>query len=217
MRREIPPRGFVPALRDLNTPELSSQVTKAFGLQGPPPLQLDPATQLGITLEDLTSIEFRYLRRAATFNAKVSVPLGVGFKAFAQLQGTPGTLTHVRRIIITNVNGTGQSYLFGTSRGNATTTGSFGATSADDRPGLAILNPATTMTFGNTTAVPFSPKGLFYLPTLSSVVIDVEAVLTGQVDTVGIRIAYAVVMVTAGNSLDVAFDYTERPLLPSET
>jgi len=209
--------GLVPALRDVNTPELSSQVTKAFGLQGPPPLQLDPATQLGITLEDLTAIEFRYLRRAATFNARVSVTPGVGFKAFAQLQGTPGTLTRVRRILITNFNATGQSYLFGTSRGNATTTGVFGATSADDRPGLAILNPATTMTIGNTTAAPFQPKGLFYLPTLSSVALDVEAVLTGQVDTAGVPIAYAIVMTTAGNSLDVAFDYTERPLLPSET
>ena len=162
-------------------------------------------------------MEFRYLRRGATFNAVVSVAAGVGFKSFAQLQGTAGTLTRVRRIYLVNLTAAAQTYQFGTSRGNATTTGSFNATSADDRPGLALLNPATTMTIGNTTAAPFTPKGLFSLAACASAFIDVHAVLTGRVDNVGVRIAFSVAMVTANAALDVAFEYTERPLLPSET
>lgn len=217
MRRRGFESGLLPTLRNIERPDLSSQVTKALGLQSPPPLSLDPATQLGIALRDLTTMEYRYLRLESTFSAVAVVAAGVGFKSFAQLQGTRGTLTVVRRVYLVNLTAAAQTYEFGTSRGNGTTTGTFSATSDDDRPGLATLNPATTMTIGNTTAAPFRPKNLFSLAAGASAVIDVEAVLSGRVDNVGNRIAFSVAMQTANAQLDCAFVYTERPLDPSET
>jgi len=205
----------MPAVLDQNQQDYASQLAKALGLQARIPGHLDPRIQVGLTLDDFTRPEFWNIRRGKMWQGHVALGAGVGFKAFAQLQGSAGTLCVVQRITISNLSAAVQTYQWGLSRWNATVTTTPGANSRDDRAGLSINNPACILTGGNTTAAPFQPKGQVQVGIGASEVIDCDMILTGKIAVVD-ALAFSVACVTANVPLDVSFEWRERAILPSE-
>lgn len=201
--------GAVPGRLDQNQPDYASQVAKANGLQGTPPGHIDPTYGVGITLDDYTRPEFWWLRRGllglwGAIQTAVAAQTG-----WVGIQGAPGTLTIVRRTIVTNPTAAAQSVFLGLTFVTPSAGAYFPCPVRDSRGGSAT-QCATTGGARAAVAVtaPGTPLRLF-VPPNSSVCVEVPFVLTGAA-------FLSAQCQTVNADFAANFEFEERTLLSSE-
>lgn len=201
--------GTVPGLLDQNQPDYASQVAKANALQGTPPGHLESTYGVGITLDDYTAPEFWWLRRGLLgfwggLQAAVAAQAG-----WVGIQGAVGTLTIVKRTIITNPTATAQSVFVGLTTVTPSAGAYFPCPVRDTRGGSASQCATTggvRASAANT--APTTPLRVFVPPT-SSVVIEIPFVLTGAA-------FFSAQCQTLNADFAANIEFAERALLVSE-
>jgi hypothetical protein len=196
------------ALLEQNQQDYATQIAKALGLQGKIPGQVDPEIQIGITLDDFTKPEFQFLRRRNLWQGRgvrVATPANLNYVC---LPGVPGTLTVVTKITIVNSNAAAGGSSIGLATANAVMT--LGGTAPRDTRlvgGVPACIPYTGTAVG-----PTIPVGrAVTTPAGGTTVVECEYVLGANPGTV-----LTVVDTVVNQQIDVSFEWSERPLLPTE-
>lgn len=198
-----------PGVLAIGQSDLADLVFRALQLKGALPGELDRRFQLGITVDDWTAMEFRWLKRASTWDA-VGVAAAVAAQLpWVQLVGVANRLTVIEKLRLNNNSGAAMTLQVGIS-GTLLGGGASTATAFPDDERYLTARPSTVVTGGSVVG----PAGVLgqniTVPNASAVEVLGPWVLAGGVGVL------SVVGQTPNVSFSCGVRFWERVQLASE-
>lgn len=203
------PGQHAPGILDVNQPGYPTQIARAFGVQNSVPGQLDPLVSIGVQLDDYTLPEFWWLRRGLLGVWGGNQAAVAGQFGWVGIQGSPGTLTVVDEIVLTNPGAASLQYLVGITTVTPSAGAYFPCGVRDTRGGTASQCATTG---GARAAAALSPPAQQYLvsvPAGNSVCLRTPWVLTGA-------LFLSAQAQTVNVAAQATFNFRERPILAQE-
>ncbi len=203
----------------LRQSQIPERVMRALEIKGDLPYTIDPMYSLDISVADLTTFDYEYLRRTIAYRGQAfQAAVAAQFFQFGMI-GNVNVITVVDELTIINLNAAAIVFLVGTeaSLGNGGTTINQRGGSIDDRAANAISGSI----FGiGTAAASFmlgSRNTAVIVPGNGSVTLTDVAVLTGnRLNASPFQAALKVESLTANSPAWVSVNWRERAAATSE-
>jgi hypothetical protein len=188
-------------------PDYPDVMMRALRLKGQLPELVDPAMQIGFTLDDFTQTEFWWLRRGLRWVSGGTAAAVAGQQGFLTLGLGPGLIGIVDAIVV----GAAVNTRFGVvpAGGGLSGGANVGVFAQDSRMSSGTVTSTVVQIGANAAAIP-GGAFLFNCPANQSVIIPVKSVLVGNAALLAIQSG------TANQAVDFAIAWHERPVFQEE-